>query len=67
MFFQGDLSLQPTLDSCITGAPQPAAVDAYFIVVKPLPPGRHEITRRIVNAKGVVSGPNTVIVDVTSR
>jgi len=64
LFFKGDFSLQATFDSCITGTWQPAAVDAYFIVLKPLAPGRHEITRRIVNAKGVVSGPNTVNLEV---
>ena len=64
MFFTGDLSLQSTLDTCITGAPQPAAVDAYFILFKPLPPGHHTITRRVVTTRGNVSGPNTTEIEV---
>ena len=63
-FFQGDLSLQTTFDSCITGSLQPSAVDSYFAIFKPLSPGHHEITRRIVNAHGVVSGPNTANIEV---
>jgi hypothetical protein len=64
MFFKGDLSLQPTLDACITGGFQPAAVDAYFILFKPLRPGHHTITRRVVTTKGVVTGPTTTEVEV---
>jgi hypothetical protein len=63
-YFRGDLSLQSTFDSCLTGSLQPAAVDSYFVIFKPLPPGLHAITRRVVNAKGVVSGPNTVNLEV---
>lgn len=63
-YFKGDLSLQTTLDSCITGQFQPAVVDSYFILFKPLSPGRHVITRRIVTTRGTVSGPNSVIIDV---
>ena len=64
MFFKGDLSLQSTLDSCITGGFQPAAVDAYFILFKPLPPGHHTITRRVVTTKGLVTGPTTTEIEV---
>jgi hypothetical protein len=64
MFFKGDLSLQPTLDSCITGGFQPAAVDAFFVLFKPLPRGHHTITRRVVTTKGVVTGPTTTEIDV---
>ncbi len=64
MFFKGDLSLQPTLDACITGGLQPGAVDAYFLVFKPLRPGHHTITRRVVTTKGRVTGPTTTELEV---
>ena len=64
MFFKGDLSLQAPIDSCITGQFQPAAVDAYFILFKPLRPGHHVLTRRVVTTRGTISGPNTTIIDV---
>ncbi|PZS17146.1 MAG: hypothetical protein DLM57_08995 [Pseudonocardiales bacterium] len=46
----GDLSLQQRLDPCITGLPQPAIVDGFFMMFKPLRPGTHTI---------VVHGTNT--------
>lgn len=46
----GDLSLQPVLDPCITGSPQQAVVDGFFMMFKPLEPGEHTI---------VVHGTNT--------
>jgi hypothetical protein len=46
----GDLSLQAVLDPCITGSPQPAVVDGFFMIVKPLTRGEHTI---------VVHGTNT--------
>lgn len=54
MYFVGDLSLQTTLDNCITGSPQPAVVEAFIFMVKPLPPGRHVLTTRVVNSAGQV-------------
>ena len=63
-FFKGDLSLQSSLDACITGQSQPAAVDAFFILVKPLRPGHHTITRRVVTTRGTVTGPNTTEIEV---
>jgi len=39
----GDPSLQPTFDPCITGSPQPAIVDGFFMMFKPLSPGVHVI------------------------
>jgi hypothetical protein len=39
----GDLSLQATFDPCITGSPQPAIVDGFFMMFKPLDPGEHVI------------------------
>jgi hypothetical protein len=45
--------------SCITGSWQPAVVDAYFIMLKPLPPGSHSFSANIVNKAGK-SFPTTV-------
>jgi len=39
----GDPSLQPRFDPCITGSPQPAIVDGFFMMFKPLHPGTHTI------------------------
>lgn len=39
----GDPSLQATFDPCITGSPQPAIVDGFFMMFKPLDPGLHTI------------------------
>lgn len=61
--FTGDTSLQP-LDACITGTPQVGVVDAYFVIIKPLAPGKHTLTTRIVTTAGDVHGPNTTILDV---
>ena len=46
----GELSLQSVLDPCITGSPQQAVVDGFFMMFKPLEPGPHTI---------VVHGTNT--------
>ena len=32
-----------TLDACVTGEPQPAVVDGFFMMFKPLSPGEHVI------------------------
>lgn len=39
----GDPSLRATFDPCITGSPQPAVVDGFFMMFKPLKPGEHVI------------------------
>jgi hypothetical protein len=39
----GDLTLQTSLDGCITGSPQPAVSDAFVIMLKPLPAGSHTL------------------------
>lgn len=49
-YITGDLSLRNDLDGCITGSPQPAIVDGFFMMFKPLAPGPHTI---------VVHGTNT--------
>jgi hypothetical protein len=64
IFFRGDPSLTATIDSCITGQFQPAAVDAFLILVKPLPAGHHTITRRVVTTAGRVTGPTTTEIEV---
>jgi hypothetical protein len=37
----GDPSLREVLDPCITGWGQPAVLDGFFMVFKPLKKGRH--------------------------
>jgi hypothetical protein len=48
----GDLSLQAVFDPCITGSPQPAVVDGYFMLFKPLTPGEHTIRVHGTNTFG---------------
>ena len=55
---KGDLSLQTVLDGCITGTFQPAVIDGFFMMVKPLAPGTHTV---------VVHGTNTIGDDRTYR
>jgi hypothetical protein len=40
--FTGDPSLT-SFDPCITGEPQPAVTDGYWIMLRPLTPGKHTI------------------------
>jgi hypothetical protein len=40
--FTGDPSLT-ALDSCITGSPQPAVSDGYWLLLAPLSPGQHTL------------------------
>jgi len=63
MHITGDLSLQ-VLDACITGSPQPAVMEAYFMMLKPPRPGPHVLTTRIVTKAGVVHGPKTRTINV---
>ena len=48
----GDLSLQAGFDGCITGKPQPAVSDGYFIMFKPLDRGAHTIVARATDTHG---------------
>ena len=41
--FTGDLSLVSTIDPCITGEPQAAIVDGYYVMVVGLGPGEHTL------------------------
>ena len=47
----GDPSMQ-VVDACITGSPQPAIMDGFFIMFKPLDPGEHTIVVRGTNTFG---------------
>lgn len=48
----GDASLQSVLDPCITGTPQPAYSDGYFVMLKPLAAGPHELVVHATDTKG---------------
>ena len=48
----GDLSLVPVLDGCITGAPQRAVGDGYFMMLRGLDRGTHRLTLRSADARG---------------
>jgi hypothetical protein len=52
----GDPSLRTVLDGCITGWGQPAVLDGFFMMFKPLSKGRHTL---------VVHGTNTIGHDKT--
>jgi hypothetical protein len=41
--FTGDPSLTAVFDPCITGSPQEAVTDGYWIMVAPLAPGEHTL------------------------
>jgi hypothetical protein len=58
MHITGDLSLQ-VLDACITGSPQPAVIEAYFMMLRPLGRGTHVLTTRITTKAGVDLGLKT--------
>ena len=42
------------LDACVTGSPQPAVVDGFFMMFKPLDPGTHVITVYGTDVRGAV-------------
>jgi hypothetical protein len=48
----GDVSLQQSLDGCITGKPQPAVSDGYFIMLRPLARGAHTLVERVTDTQG---------------
>ncbi len=58
----GNLTLQTSLDGCITGTPQPAVSDAFVVMLKPLPAGPHTI---IYNAKDTHGTNVTVTYNLT--
>jgi hypothetical protein len=48
----GDPSLQAQFDPCITGSAQPAIVDGFFMMFKPLDPGLHTIRVHGTDVRG---------------
>ncbi len=42
-YFTGDPSLTSTFDACITGSRQAFVTDGYWLMLAPLPPGRHTV------------------------
>jgi hypothetical protein len=48
----GDISLQTSLDGCITGTPQPAVSDAFVLMLRPLPPGAHTLIYKAADTHG---------------
>jgi hypothetical protein len=48
----GDVSLQQSFDGCITGTPQPAVSDGYFIMFKPLERGAHTLVEHLADTMG---------------
>jgi hypothetical protein len=45
--FTGDPSLTAVFDPCITGTPQQAVSDGYWVMIRPLPVGTHTILVKI--------------------
>jgi hypothetical protein len=48
----GDPSLQSVLDPCVTGTPQPAFSDGYFVMLRPLGSGPHELVVHAIDTRG---------------
>jgi hypothetical protein len=63
---RGDLSLQTTLDGCITGRPQPAVADGYVFMVKPLARGEHTLVWHTRDSFGM-TGDTTLTYRLTVR
>jgi hypothetical protein len=61
--FTGDLSMQ-AIDNCVTGSRQDGVVDSFFIVLKPLRRGTHDLTVTTTSIFGTVFGPRTITLDV---
>jgi hypothetical protein len=59
---RGDLSLQSVFDPCITGDFQPAVVDGFFLMFKPLERGLHTI---IVHGTNTFGHDKTFIYNLT--
>jgi hypothetical protein len=59
--FTGDTSLQQ-IDPCITGTPQPAIVDGYYVMVVGLGPGEHSLRVRMNFAGTIFEVTNLVTI-----
>jgi hypothetical protein len=60
MTFTGDPSLV-VLDNCITGSPEVAAIEAHFILVKPLDPGTHVLSTHLTTTAGTTRDRTSTI------
>jgi hypothetical protein len=60
--FTAAASLQ-AFDSCITGSPQLGLIDGWWVLIDPLPPGRHVLTVQVNNLyTGATQGSFTLTV-----
>ncbi|MGO8968018.1 MAG: hypothetical protein ACLQDQ_00405 [Myxococcaceae bacterium] len=48
----GDLTLQASLDGCITGSPQPAVSDTFVLMLRPLSTGPHTLVYNVQDNHG---------------
>ncbi len=62
--FTGDQSLTASFDTCVTGKPQKAVSDGYYLMFKPLPPGAHTI---VVNGQDMHGTKVTLREELTIR
>ncbi|HWZ58406.1 MAG TPA: hypothetical protein VNW46_05460 [Gemmatimonadaceae bacterium] len=62
-YFTGSTTLDAVLDPCITGRRQAAISDGYFVMIKPLAPGRHVISSAATDPAGTTA----VTYDLTVR
>jgi hypothetical protein len=61
----GDPSLRAVFDPCITGSPQPAVVDGFFMMFKPLARGEHTV--RVHGTATPIGHDKTFIYHLTSE
>ena len=62
--FTGNTTLQTTLDGCITGQPQPAVSDGYFVMLRPLSTGTHVV---VFASSDTHNNHTSVTYDITIR
>jgi hypothetical protein len=62
--FTGDPSLTASFDTCVTGRPQKAISDGYYLMFKPLSPGAHTI---VVNGQDMHGTKVTLREELTIR
>jgi hypothetical protein len=60
--FTGNPSLTESFDVCVTGRPQQAVADGYFLMFKPMSPGHHVI---VVNGHDMHGTPVTLTENLT--
>jgi hypothetical protein len=59
--FTGDISLKPTFDGCITGTPQSAVSDGWWLMLAPLLPGDHTIVLEATSPSGHATSATIVL------